>query len=113
MTFPCKACGVCCKKIFSTVGEFDPSAKDMDRGDGICKHFDEQTNKCKIYHSRPWFCNGKEIWKKYYNPQGLPLEFAYAVMEKQCEILAVKGTVEDDDIDWEEFIATFQKRKRR
>jgi len=109
-TFPCKACGVCCKKLFGTVRDIEPSAanflRDMDRGDGFCKHLSESTNKCRIYDKRPWFCNGVEIWKRYYKPQGLPLEFAYAVMEKQCKILAVKETVLEDDIDWAEFIAS-------
>jgi len=102
--FPCKMCGVCCKKVFNQVPQAAPETaraiRKLDRGDGFCKHFDEETNKCKIYQKRPWFCNGVELWRRYYKPNGLPLEAAYAVMKRQCEVLAEKDTLEDDDFDW-------------
>ena len=30
---------------------------DLNRGDGICKYFDEQTHLCSIYDDRPEKCN--------------------------------------------------------
>ena len=30
---------------------------DLNRGDGICKYFDEQTHLCSIYDERPEKCN--------------------------------------------------------
>ena len=106
--FDCKACGICCQKVFKEVPLAVPEAAEevsqLDRGDGQCINFDFEANKCRIYATRPWFCNGYEIWKRYYKPEGVPLSYAYAIMKKQCEILAVKDTLDEDDIDFEKLI---------
>lgn len=59
-TFPCTACGKCCKNV-------DKSAETafLDRGDGTCKHFDEKTNLCSIYESRPLVCRVDQYYKTY------------------------------------------------
>jgi Fe-S-cluster containining protein len=49
MKFPCKACGKCCQH---TQGH-----PHLDRGDGICRHYDEQTRFCAIYDNRPVACS--------------------------------------------------------
>jgi len=104
--FPCQACGVCCDKVFKEIPtsfpELNKIVAKLDRGDGVCKNFDEETRRCRIYKKRPWFCNGIKIWKKYFKPQGLSLEYAYSLMEKQCLALKTKGTVTEEDLHSED-----------
>lgn len=50
--FNCSKCGICCR----LVGRSKKGVK-LDRGDGVCKHFDENTNLCTIYFQRPLECN--------------------------------------------------------
>ena len=47
MSWQCKKCGSCCRFVFKTP---------LDRGDGVCKHLEEDTNLCKIYDNRPDIC---------------------------------------------------------
>lgn len=49
--FPCDQCGACCKNVHRAV-----ETHDLDRGDGVCRHLDEQTNLCSIYNDRPEIC---------------------------------------------------------
>lgn len=60
MDFPCTACGKCCR----LVGINEKTAF-LNRGDGICRYFDERTNLCTIYESRPLVCRVKDYWKLY------------------------------------------------
>jgi Fe-S-cluster containining protein len=48
MKFPCNACGECCRHVDGVPG--------LDRGDGICTHFDEVTKLCQVYETRPMAC---------------------------------------------------------
>lgn len=50
-SFPCNQCGECCKHV-----DLIPETTSMDRGDGICMHFDEVHTNCKIYAERPDIC---------------------------------------------------------
>ena len=49
--FPCTACGKCCQNV-------DKSEQTvfLDRGDGTCRHFNEDTKLCLIYENRPLVC---------------------------------------------------------
>ncbi|UXZ05860.1 YkgJ family cysteine cluster protein [Moraxella nasicaprae] len=59
-TFPCTACGQCCRRIhLSEMTAF------LDRGDGICHHLDCQTNLCQIYNDRPLVCRVEDYYKTY------------------------------------------------
>lgn len=60
--FQCDKCGLCCRSL-SGIDLF----KDLDRGDGICIHFDEKTNLCKIYDSRPLLCKVDEYYDHYFS----------------------------------------------
>lgn len=62
MGFPCTSCGLCCKNI-SGIAEL----KKYDRGDGVCKNYNELQKLCGIYEERPLFCNIEEFYKKYLN----------------------------------------------
>lgn len=58
--FPCFACGKCCQKV----GERE-QAIFLDRGDGVCRHFDDATHTCKIYASRPLICRVEDYFDTY------------------------------------------------
>lgn len=58
--FPCTACGKCCRNV----GQSEQTAF-LDRGDGVCYHFNEQTNLCSIYENRPLVCRVEEYYKTY------------------------------------------------
>lgn len=49
--FPCFECGKCCQNV-----HLSDETRYLDRGDGICKHFDDLTRHCSIYHDRPDIC---------------------------------------------------------
>ncbi|WP_273382184.1 YkgJ family cysteine cluster protein [Actinobacillus porcinus] len=58
--FPCTACGKCCRRV-----NLSEQTAYLDRGDGVCKHFDEQTNLCKIYENRPLVCRVEDYYKAH------------------------------------------------
>lgn len=61
--FPCARCGVCCRSL-----KLNELFVDLDRGDGVCIHLDEETNLCHIYETRPLKCNiDKSYYKLYIN----------------------------------------------
>lgn len=60
--FNCDCCGLCCMNL-----KMSPLYADLDRGDGICKHFDVRTKFCLIYANRPEKCNIDKVYKKYYS----------------------------------------------
>lgn len=37
----------------------------LDRGDGVCRHFDEQTNLCGIYAEKPLVCRVEDYYKTH------------------------------------------------
>lgn len=56
--FPCNACGLCCKHVgMSEETDF------LDRGDSICRHFNEQLHLCKIYENRPLVCRVQDYYQ--------------------------------------------------
>lgn len=69
--FPCTSCGKCCRRVnLSEITAY------LDRGDGICRHFDSDTNLCKIYQERPLVCRVGDYYKTHLS----------------------------DDISWQEFV---------
>ncbi|PQJ97628.1 YkgJ family cysteine cluster protein [Chromatium okenii] len=49
--FPCNRCGACCQNTnLSTKTTF------LDRGDGLCRYFNEEEKLCSIYNERPDIC---------------------------------------------------------
>jgi uncharacterized protein len=44
----------------------NPIYADLDRGDGVCIHFDEATRLCKIYPHRPLKCNVNAMYHAYF-----------------------------------------------
>lgn len=58
--FPCTACGLCCKRV-----GMSKETAFLDRGDNICRHFDEQSHLCKIYENRPLVCRVQEYYQTH------------------------------------------------
>ena len=58
--FPCERCGICCRSISGV-----SLAKDMVLPNGVCKFLDEEKNLCRIYSTRPIFCNVDAYYDKY------------------------------------------------
>ncbi|RRD91529.1 YkgJ family cysteine cluster protein [Conchiformibius steedae] len=55
--FPCNACGKCCR----LVNQSEQTAF-LDRGDGVCRHFDESAKLCSIYATRPLVCRVEDYY---------------------------------------------------
>lgn len=64
MMFNCDQCGACCCSL--TQNELYAS---LDRGDGVCKQFDEHTKKCKIYEQRPLICRVDDAYEHWFYNQ--------------------------------------------
>ncbi len=57
----------------------------FDAGNGVCKFLDLETNRCKIYESRPLICRVDEAHKKLYSH--IPLKEFYAKNAEVCNAL--------------------------
>ncbi|WP_342322956.1 YkgJ family cysteine cluster protein [Kosakonia sp. BYX6] len=57
--FPCTACGKCCRRVNAS-----PETAFLDRGDGACRHFDDDSHLCRIYEQRPLVCRVEEYYRQ-------------------------------------------------
>lgn len=62
--FPCNSCGKCCRRV-----NLSDLTNYLDRGDGICRNFDEVSNLCNIYNDRPLICRVEDYYKTYLSDQ--------------------------------------------
>lgn len=62
--FPCTLCGKCCRKVY-----LSEQTTYLDRGDGICRHFDIDTNLCLIYENRPKICRVEDYYQENLSTQ--------------------------------------------
>ena len=60
--FPCIQCGACCQSLEKNI-----FLQDLNRGDGVCKYFDEEHSLCRVYDNRPDYCNVRKMWEKYFS----------------------------------------------
>lgn len=58
--FPCTSCGECCKNV-----HLSEHTAYLDRGDGICHHFDEASKRCSIYEHRPLICRVEDYYHQF------------------------------------------------
>lgn len=79
--FPCTACGKCCRQVYKS-----EETAFLDRGDGICRHFDTATNLCRIYDNRPLVCRVEDYYKTYLSSEYTWEEFIRLNLE-WCEKL--------------------------
>ena len=59
--FDCDKCGLCCMNI-----DKSDIYSDLDRGDGVCKYYNELSHLCNIYDNRPDICNIDKMYEIYF-----------------------------------------------
>lgn len=57
--FKCDCCGLCCRNL-----SLSDLYSDLDRGDGTCVHYNENTHLCNIYPKRPDKCNIDKMYEE-------------------------------------------------
>lgn len=77
--FPCERCGWCCRSLAGV-----ELAKDMVLPSGVCKFLDEEKNLCRVYLTRPIFCNVDAFYEKYL-ADTMTRENFYLQNKKICE----------------------------
>lgn len=83
--FKCDRCGLCCRKV-----ALSEIYRHLDRGDGICIHFDSNTNLCNIYENRPIICKVDVAYDQFFKEK-LTLEEYYRLNYGACKILKNGG----------------------
>lgn len=56
--FSCRKCGACCRNLSA-----NELYNVLNRGDGVCVNFDEKTNLCRIYETRPIICRVEDGYR--------------------------------------------------
>lgn len=88
--FPCNRCGLCCQQVHLAA-----ETRFLDRGDGVCGHYDQLGKACSIYEQRPDICRVDLQFERTYSQQYSWDEFIEANLTV-CELLqaqaAQKGT---------------------
>jgi len=79
--FPCTKCGICCQNLHLNV-----LYKDLDRGDGTCRFFNEGELLCSVYDDRPKICNIDVMYKNNFVTSYSKQEF-YELNLKECNVL--------------------------
>ena len=77
--FPCEQCGCCCRMVGKV-----SFARYLALDDGTCKHLDKETNLCKIYSERPYFCRVDELYENEVS-EYMTREKFYALNKKICK----------------------------
>ena len=81
MTFPCIQCGLCCMNLHES-----ELYADLDRGDGVCRHYDVQKKNCLIYDERPLKCRIDDMYDAYFSRQMTKEEY-YKLNREACNAL--------------------------
>lgn len=80
LEFKCDKCGKCCQNL-QNIALYD----DLNRGDGICKYLDLQTNLCTIYDNRPLKCRVIDSYVLYSNQ--MTFEDYILLNKKACKTI--------------------------
>lgn len=62
----------------------------LDRGDGICRYLNLETNLCSIYETRPEVCRVDVMYEKYFKDKMSKEEF-YRLNYESCKILQAEA----------------------
>lgn len=79
--FKCDCCGLCCMNLNKS-DLYD----DLNRGDGVCKYFDEVSKLCSIYERRPSKCNIDKMYDILYKSEMSKKEY-YELNYNICDLL--------------------------
>lgn len=82
--FNCDGCGACCR----SVGHLVPFLASVD---GVCVELDTDTNRCKIYESRPLICRVDDYYTEHCKDMTLDewYQFNYDACKKLKEKLNI------------------------
>ena len=87
--FPCTRCGACCRHLGKS-----PFLSQLDRGDGICRHLDGDTNLCRIYETRPPICRVSDMFGAF--KDRLTWSEYVALNQEACRELQAPNQVEGE-----------------
>ena len=93
--FPCIACGACCRNLIHS-----PLYATLDRGDGICHHFDIGANLCRIYETRPKICRMTEMFEAF--EDRLTWEEYVDLNLQSCHELRSRAHTPEPGTNWKE-----------
>ncbi len=79
--FHCDKCGLCCKTV-----SMSEVYKDLDRGDGTCRFYNDETRLCNIYVERPLRCRIEECYPVFFADMMTKEEY-YEMNYAACNIL--------------------------
>lgn len=79
--FVCDCCGLCCMNL-----DMSDIYDDLNRGDGVCIYFNEETRLCSIYNKRPDKCNVDKTYELLYSDK-LSKEEYYKLNYEACKKL--------------------------
>ncbi|MBU5488793.1 YkgJ family cysteine cluster protein [Clostridium sp. MSJ-8] len=79
--FKCDCCGLCCMNVGTS-----ELYSDLDRGDGICRYFNDSTRLCSIYQNRPDRCNVDRMYELVFSKSMSKDEY-YELNYEACEKL--------------------------
>lgn len=81
MAFVCLRCGCCCRAL-----KLNAVYHELDRGDGVCRHLDEEKNECLIYAERPLVCRVDKAYSAFFSAQ-LTVQAYYDLNYAECRAL--------------------------
>lgn len=58
VVYQCEKCGACCRNL-----DKSEIYMHLDRGDGCCIYYNDETKLCSIYDSRPIICRVDDIYE--------------------------------------------------
>ncbi|WP_409033976.1 YkgJ family cysteine cluster protein [Pseudomonas sp. JUb42] len=83
--FPCNQCGQCCRNV-----HLAEQTRFLDRGDGVCRHFSEDSKHCTIYVDRPDICRVDRQYRMHYAERYAWDEFVELNLQV-CQVLAFQS----------------------
>jgi hypothetical protein len=86
--FVCSRCGACCRNIHL----YEPASY-LDRGDGVCKYYNDNDKSCTIYEFRPEICRVDKMYKLFKNKMTWNeyIDLSYESCEELRKLEKTKG----------------------
>lgn len=85
--FPCNQCGLCCQHVGLAL-----ETRFLDRGDGVCRHYDMASRTCRIYAQRPDICRVDRQYTLNYS-QSFSWETFVALNLEVCAALQAQSAL--------------------